>query len=122
MRLPPAPTSRIQECLLTESSTDWRGIHRMPHVPHAITLDSELDAGDLTATLNSGRHPVADVSRGMLRSSYTPSDLPAAVVTRSPRFRTLAARWRESPAVVRDGMLILTIDRTGSVDGLPLGQ
>jgi hypothetical protein len=39
-------------------------------------------------------------------------------VPRSPRFRTLATEWRDTPAVVRAGLLILTVDRAGNVDGL----
>jgi hypothetical protein len=41
------------------------------------------------------------------------------VVPRNSRFRQLASRWRRTQAMERSGLLILTVDRVGMVDGFP---
>jgi hypothetical protein len=119
---------------------DWRGRYLLHGAAHALRLHSDRDEGDLVATLVNGRRLVAQVSRGvvgetrspaehrMLRSvigravtfeHYEPSDWGAAVVPRNARFRQLAARWRRTQLMERSGLLILTVDRVGMVDGLP---
>ena len=92
------------------------------------------------ATLTTGRRLLAHVCRGpvvetrssaehkALRSAIgraitcrcaERADLLAAVVPRSTRFRELAMRFRASEGAERAGLLILTVDRAGQVDGLP---
>ena len=111
----------------------------MKGVPHALVLHSELTHPDIVAPLANGARLLAHVNRGrltpthspgehkLLRAAlgraltyprYAPTDLGAAVVPRSPRFRVLANEWRDAPALVRAGLLILTVDRAGNVDGL----
>lgn len=119
---------------------DWRGRYLLRGAPHALRLHSDRDEGDVVATLANGRRLVAQVSRGVVgetRSSaehkmlrgvigraitfehYEPSDWGAAVVPRNARFRQLAARWRRTQLMERSGLLILTVDRIGLVDGFP---
>jgi hypothetical protein len=119
---------------------DWQGRYLLQGASHALRLHSDRDEGDVVATLVNGRRLVAQVSRGvvgetrspaehrMLRGvigravtfeHYEPSDWGAAVVPRNARFRQLAARWRHTPPMERTGLLILTVDRVGTVDGFP---
>jgi hypothetical protein len=119
---------------------DWRGRYLLHGAAHALRLHSDRDEGDVVATLVNGRRLVAQVSRGVVgetRSSaehkmlrgvigravtfehYEPSDWGAAVVPRNARFRQLASRWRRTQAMERSGLLILTVDRVGTVDGFP---
>jgi len=119
---------------------DWRGRYLLHGATHALRLHSDRDEGDVVATLGNGRRLVAQVSRGVVgetRSSaehkmlrgvigravtfehYEPSDWGAAVVPRNARFRQLAARWRRTEPMERSGLLILTVDRVGTVDGFP---
>jgi len=120
---------------------DWRGRYLLHGAAHALRLHSDRDEGDVVATLANGRRLVAQVSRGVVgetRSSaehkmlrgvigravtfehYEPSDWGAAVVPRNARFRQLASRWRRTQLMERSGLLILTVDRAGMVDGFPL--
>ena len=120
---------------------DWRGRYLLRGASHALRLHSDRDEGDVVATLVNGRRLVAQVSRGvvgetrspaehrMLRGvigravtfeHYEPNDWGAAVVPRNARFRQLAARWRRTVPMERSGLLILTVDRVGMVDGFPL--
>jgi hypothetical protein len=119
---------------------DWQGRYLLHGASHALRLHAVRDEGDVVATLVNGRRLVAQVSRGvvgetrspaehrMLRAvigravtfeHYEPSDWGAAVVPRNARFRQLAARWRRTQLMERSGLLILTVDRVGMVDGLP---
>ena len=119
---------------------DWQGRYLLHGASHALRLHADRDEGDVVATLVNGRRLVAQVSRGvvgetrspaehrMLRAvigravtfeHYEPSDWGAAVVPRNSRFRLLAARWRRAPLMERAGLLILTVDRAGMVDGFP---
>jgi len=119
---------------------DWQGRYLLHGATHALRLHSDRDEGDVVATLANGHRLVAQVSRGVVgetRSSaehkmlrgvigravtfehYEPGDWGAAVVPRSARFRQLASRWRRTPLMERSGLLILTVDRAGTVDGFP---
>ena len=119
---------------------DWQGRYLLHGASHALRLHADRDEGDVVATLVNGRRLVAQVSRGvvgetrspaehrMLRAvigravtfeHYEASDWGAAVVPRNSRFRLLAARWRRAPLMERAGLLILTVDRVGMVDGFP---
>jgi hypothetical protein len=121
-----------------ERTDDWRGTYLLNGATPALRLHSEPDRGDLLTTLTTGRRLVAHVSRGSLAATRSPAehkllrnalgraltfehsapaDLPAAVVPRSKRYRELAARWRAAAGVSRAGILILTVDRAGMVDG-----
>jgi hypothetical protein len=132
-----------RSCVREGLGDDWCGIYRMKDVDHDLILDSAPRTADVTATLLSKDRLVAHVSRGTLKSSrssaehkalravigraltfehYQPTDIMAAVVPRSPRYRALAARWRQIPPIVRTGLLILTVDRSGRVHGLELGK
>lgn len=123
----------------TPKGEEWRGRYTMKCVPHALVLHSEHDHPDLVAPLANGSRLIAHVNRGRLTTSrspgehkllraalgraltyphYKPGDIAAAAVPRSQRYRTLAGEWRRAPAVVRAGLLILTVDRAGNVDGL----
>jgi hypothetical protein len=134
---------RERSCLREGFGDDWRGIYTMKGAHHVLTLDSAPLAADVTAMLLSKDRLVAHVSRGTLKSSrssaehkalrsvigraltfehYQPNDIMAAVVPRSLRYRALAARWRQSLPIVRTGLLILTVDRTGRVHGLEPGK
>ena len=122
------------------AGNDWQGRYLLQGASHALRLHSDRDEGDVVATLVNGRRLVAQVSRGVVgetRSSaehkmlrgvigravtfehYEPSDWGAAVVPRNARFRQLAARWRHTQPMERTGLLILTVDRAGTVDGFP---
>src|SRR5690348_9610107 len=143
---PKFPVERFlseRSCVREGASRDWRGTYTMKGADHVLTLDSAPRAADLTTTLLSKDRLVAHVSRGTLEPSrssaehkalrsvigraltfehYQPNDILAAVVPRSRRYRALAARWRQIPPIVRAGLLILTVDRTGRVHGLELGK
>ncbi|MDB4875331.1 MAG: hypothetical protein JWM41_1777 [Gemmatimonadetes bacterium] len=140
---PDAPNGSVADAANHCLPTDWRTRYIMKHVPHALVLDSQPGIGDVEAMLADGRRLVAHVSRGRLSATrspgehkllraalgraltferYAPLDVGAAVIPRSPRFRELAARWRHSPIVVRAGLLILTVDRVGNVEGIEFGQ
>ena len=129
-----------RECVLEESLGEWQGRYRLKGADHALRLHDQPDIGDVVAPLRSARRLVAYVSAGLLDASRSPAehtllrnalgraltfelaepgDLCAAVVPRSRRFRALAVRWRAAPGVGRSGILILTVDRAGWVDGLP---
>jgi hypothetical protein len=122
-----------------QAAKEWRGHYIMKGVPHALVLHSELTEPDVVAPLPNGARLIAHVNRGrltpthspgehkLLRAAlghaltyprYAPTDFGAAVVPRPPRFRMLANKWRDAPALVRAGPLILTVDRAGNVDGL----
>ena len=119
---------------------DWRGTYLLKGAAHRLQLANEPDVADLTTTLGDGRRLLAWVTRGQLKSTRSPAehkllrgalgravtcefaeraDVLAAVVPRSRRFRELAVRWRGAEGVVRAGVLILTVDRAGAVDGFP---
>jgi hypothetical protein len=140
---PGAPEATNANASSQSPPNDWRTRYIMKNVPHALVLDSQPGIGDVEATLADGRRLVAHVSRGRLSATrspgehkllraalgraltferYAPLDVGAAVIPRSPRFRELAARWRHSPIVVRAGLLILTVDRVGNVEGIEFGQ
>jgi hypothetical protein len=123
----------------TPIDEEWRGRYTMKCVPHALVLHSERDQPDLVAPLAHGGRLIAQVNRGRLTASRSPGehkllraalgraltyphyasgDVGAAVVPRSQRYRMLAGEWRRAPAVMRAGLLILTVDRAGNVDGL----
>ena len=107
---------------------------------HALHLSDATECPDLIATLTTGQTLKAHVSRGLLASTRSPAehkllrgaigraitcesaepgDVLAAVVPRSRRFRELAVRWRAAEGAVRCRLLILTVDRAGTVDGFP---
>jgi hypothetical protein len=134
---------RERLCVREGVGDDWRGTYAMKGADHMLTLDSAPRTADVTATLLSNDRLVAHVSRGTLKPSrssaehkalravigraltfehYLPNDIMAAVVPRSPRYRALAARWRQILPIARTGLLILTVDRTGRVHGLELGK
>ena len=134
---------RERACVRERSGGDWSGTYTTKNWDHTLVLDSARRAADVTATLLSGDRLVAHVSRGTLkptRSSgehkvlrgvigraltfehYLPNDVIAAVVPRSERYRVLADRWRARPALIRAGLLILTVDRTGQVYGSEPGK
>jgi hypothetical protein len=120
---------------------DWRGTYLLKGASHCLRLSDERESGndaDVVATLSSGRRLVAHVSRGALDATRSPAehkllrgalgravtcesaeanDLLAAVVPRSKRYRELAERWRVAEGVTRARVLILTVDRAGSVNG-----
>jgi hypothetical protein len=124
-------------------SDDWRGDYIMKGVPHALALESSGDGPDVVAPLTFDRRLIVHATRGtllptrspgehkLLRGAigravsfeeYQPGDVGAVAAPRSLRFRALASRWRESALALRANLLILTVDRTGSVDGFPTGQ
>ena len=132
-----------RSCVREGVGDDWRGTYTMKDADYALTLDSAPHAGDVSATMLSKDRFVAHVSRGTLKPSrssaehkalrsvigraltfehYQPNDIIAAVVPRSSRYRALAARWSKNLPIVRLGLLILTVDRTGQVHGLELGK
>ena len=59
------------------------------------------------------------IGRAITFEHYEPSDWGAAVVPRNARFRQLASRWRRTQLMERSGLLILTVDCVGMVDGFP---
>ena len=128
-----------RDCMLEERISGWQGRYSLKGAHHAFRLHDQPDVGDVVAPLASGRRLVAFVSAGLLDASRSPAehtllrnalgraltfeavepgDLCTAVVPRSPRFRALAVRWRAAPTVMRSGILILTVDRAGMVEGL----
>ena len=111
-----------------------------PDARFALNLTDTPNTPDLIATLRSGGTLRAHVSRGLLVSTRSPAehkllrgaigraitcesaergDVLAAVVPRSKRFRELAVRWRQTECALRARLLILTVDRAGTVDGFP---
>jgi hypothetical protein len=119
---------------------DWRGRFAVEGADHALHVHDRPGAGDVAATLASGRRFVGHATAGLLAASRSPAehkqlrsalaraltfelaepgDVAAAVVPRSRRFRELAVRWRSTIGVSRAGILILTVDRTGVVHGFP---
>jgi hypothetical protein len=123
-----------------QGGEEWRGAYRLSGATHGLRLHSEPDAGDVVARLASGERFIAHVSRGLLADSRSPAehkllrgvlgraitfehteprDVQVVAVPRSKRFRLLAARWRGAVGVARAGVHILTVDRAGTVDGLP---
>jgi hypothetical protein len=143
---PKFPVERFlseRDWLRVDPDDDWRGTYTMEGIEYALVLTSDPKCADVTATLLSNDRLVGHVSRGKLRPTrssgehkvlraaigraatfegYGPTDIPAAVVPRSERFRSLATRWRQSLAVLRAGVLIITVDRAGGVDGLESGN
>jgi hypothetical protein len=122
---------------------DWRGEYLMKGVPHALALEPSGDGPDVVAPLGSDRRLVVHATRGTISPTRSPGehkllrgamgravsfeehcagDVAVVAVPRSLRFRALASRWRESALVLRAGLLILTVDRTGYVEGFPTGQ
>ena len=119
---------------------DWRGTYLLKGAtqPLRLTDDDEASA-DVITTLTSGRRLLAHVSRGSLASTRSPAehkllrgalgraltnvnarcdDLLITAVPRSGRFRELAVQWRDAQGMLRSQVLIVTVDRTGAVDGL----
>lgn len=118
----------------------WSGAYKTSSGTFALHVGDDQSAPDVVATLTTGRRLIAHVSRGLIKSTRSPAehkllrsaiaravtcdiaetyDIIAAAVPRSKRFRELAVRWRGAEGVARANVLILTVDRAGTVDGLP---
>lgn len=80
-----------------------------------------MSAGLLADSRSPAEHKLlrAAIGRAITFELAEPTDVMAAVVPRSRRMRELAVRWRAAQGVSRAGILILTVDRAGMVDGLP---
>jgi hypothetical protein len=120
-------------------ASGWRGTYYMKGRPHPLSLDWDKHAGHVATFLPSGQRLVVFVTAGLLRESRSPAehtrfwrvlgraiaspltdatDLLAVCVPRSERYRKLAAEFRQAEGIVRSRLSVLTVDRTGYVDGL----
>jgi hypothetical protein len=130
-------------CVVHNGDLDWRGRYSMKAVPHALLLGDSATGADLIAPLVIGRRLIVHGSRGPLVETrspsehmtlratlgrlltyeqYEPDDIAVALVPRSRRFRALAVQWRRARFIAAADIFIVTVDRTGSVDGFPIGQ
>lgn len=104
----------------------------------SIVIHSNPGRGDVVADLHSGRTLRAECKKGpLLRTSSSPEyrlireaigqlvtidevterDFLAVAVPNSAKFEELATRWRRAPLIRRYGLLLLTVDPSGSVQG-----
>ena len=118
---------------------EWRGSYYMNGRPHALVLNWDKHAGHVATFLASGQRLVVFVTAGLLRESRSPAehtkfwqvvgraitspltdatDLVAVCVPRSERYRKLASQFRQAEGIIRSRLGVLTVDRTGYVDGL----
>jgi hypothetical protein len=124
-------------------SSDWRGEYTLHGSAHTLHLEAAPETPDLVTMLECGRRLVVHASRGLLRESRSSgdhkvlrsmlglamtfddcsaNDVIAVAVPRSQRFRALASKFRELPLVRAAGLLVVTVDRAGCVEGLSVGR
>lgn len=122
-----------------EPFDSWQGNYSNPDFNQKIRIHSIHGKGDVVANLSSGERLIVESKKGpliktkssreypLLREALgqiltvdevADNDLFAVAVPNSPKFQELAVRWRKSPLVKKCGILILTVGRNGSVEGL----
>jgi len=119
---------------------DWRARYTIDDKPFALRLTDERGACDVMAmaspdsrilvyvnggsvapTRSSAEHGTLRflIGQALIREDVQPLDFLVIAVPRSERTRSLAKAMREAPRLVRAGISVCTVDRTGDVDGLP---
>lgn len=122
-----------------EGSTHWRCTYRQTQGKGEIEIHSRSGCGDVTCTLASGVQLIVEVKKGTLSNSKSSSEYPllrealgqlltleaiptgallAVAVPHSPKFVSLAERWRVAPLIAQAGIRILTVARSGEVCGM----
>ncbi len=86
-----------------------------------MTLRVESKKGPLTSSRSSPEYPLLREALGQLLTvaEATDDDLLGVAVPHTKKFQSLAERWRIAPLISRLGILILTVDQSGRVHGLP---
>ena len=94
------------------------------HPPPASRLIVHCSPGVLVETRSPAEHKWlrGSIGRAVTYQKACANDILAVAASRSERFRDLATRWRGTDGTLRTGLLILLVDRAGSVDGLPHGS
>jgi hypothetical protein len=116
----------------------WQGEWCQPAPPASIRIHSNPGRGDVVVRLTTGRLLRAECKKGPLARSKSSQeyrllrealgqlvtverieidDLLAVAVPHTPKFVELATRWRSAPLISRLGLLILTVNQSGQVDG-----
>ena len=105
----------------------WLYVHSIPGRGDVVatlasgkTLRAECKKGPVTHSKSSREYPLIREALGQLLTVATvgPGDLFVVAVPHSPKFEALATAWRQAPLVVRSGIRIATVDRSGGVFGL----
>lgn len=122
----------------TSSRNAWATFYRRG--PAALEIHSRSGSGDVVTTIN-GRRVIAECKKGPLVKrpgspeyplltaalgqallfNAGPDDIVVAAVPDTPAFRRIADAWRQRPGVVRSGIRIALVSRTGAVSGLDFG-
>jgi hypothetical protein len=121
-----------------EGATHWRCNYRSTQGSGEIEIHSRSGCGDVTCTLMNGVPLIVEAKKGTLSNSKSSSEYPllrealgqlltleavptgallAVAVPHSPKFVSLAARWRVAPLIAQAGIRILTVARSGEVIG-----
>jgi|SRR6266545_8378903 len=124
--------------LAESASARWQGIYVNASANVQIRIHSQSGLGDVTATLDTGHSFIAEAKKGPLVISKSSAEYPllrgalgqlltleeipdnallAVAVPAGERFMKLAERWRNAPLIRRAGIRILTVARSGAIQG-----
>ena len=82
---------------------------------------AECKKGPLIKRPGSPEYPLLTTALGQaLLFNSTPQDVVVAAVPDTPTFRRIAELWRARPGIVRSGIQIALVSRSGAVSGLDL--
>jgi len=122
-----------------EVADHWRATYARQGTGTTLVVHSRPGCGDVACELEAGGSLVVEAKKGTLANCNASSEyrllrealgqlltletVPehatlAVAVPCSPRFASLARRWRKAPLVRQSGICILTVARTGEVEGL----
>lgn len=99
----------------------------MARLRSGIILRAECKKGPLSRSRSSQEYPLIREALGQLLTveEVGEKDILAVAVPHTDRFAELASRWRKAPLLKRLGIRILTVSRTGTVEGFdeePAGE
>ncbi len=119
-------------------SERWQGTYVNPAASVQILIHSNSGCGDVTTNLNTGHSFIAEAKKGSINNSKSSAEysllrealgqlltievvpdnaLLAVAVPAGERFLKLAERWRNAPLIRHIGIRILTVARSGAVEG-----
>jgi hypothetical protein len=111
--------SNGQSCIRIHSNPGRSDV--VAHLNSGKSLRVECKKGPLVRSQSSQEYPLLREALGQLLTvaEVGVDDLLAVAVPDTPKFRTLAQRWRNALLIARFGIRILTVDRVGHVYGFP---
>lgn len=122
-----------------DDSSKWQGLYKNENTIANIEIHSLPGVGDVVARIHNEKILIVEAKKGTIESSKSsseyklirealgqlltkeklqPESVIAIAVPHNPKFEELAIRWRKAPMIKQLGIKIITVERTGKINGL----